>query len=51
MNASKPYIQLQMVWPAERRDDPPAVYLPPDYTLRTYRRGDEPRFYQLTQQR
>lgn len=47
MNNSEPYIQLQMVWPAGRREEPPPVHLPPGYTLRTYRRGDEPRFFHL----
>jgi mycothiol synthase len=47
LNEPEPYVQLQMIWPAERREDPPAVHLPEGYTLRTYRRGDEPRFYHL----
>jgi len=47
MNATSPYIQLQMVWPEHRLNTPPVVQLPPDYTLRTYRRGDEPRFYRV----
>jgi hypothetical protein len=38
------YPQLQMMWPQQRLAAPPAVGLPPGYGLRTYRRGDEPRF-------
>lgn len=39
--------QLQMVWPSPLFDAPPAVEIPPGYCLRTYQRGDEPRFYTL----
>jgi mycothiol synthase len=41
------YTQLQMVWPEHLLNAPPAVWLPPGYALRTYRRGDEPRFYEV----
>ncbi len=44
-NESRP--QLRMVWPEHLLNAPPAVRLPPGYTLRTYRPGDEPRFYQV----
>jgi len=37
--------QLQMVWPDVRLDQPPVVELPPEYMIRTYRRGDETRWY------
>jgi len=39
--------QLQMVWPTHRLSQPPPVVLPPDYRLRTYRPGDEPRFFEV----
>jgi len=39
--------QLQMIWPAHLLDTPPAVELAPGYTIRTYRPGDEDRFYAL----
>jgi mycothiol synthase len=39
------YLQLQMVWPEHLLDHPPAVQAADGYHLRTYRRGDESRFY------
>lgn len=39
--------QLQMVWPLSRLATPPAPRLPQGYLLRTYRPGDEPRFYEV----
>jgi mycothiol synthase len=36
-----------MVWPEHLLDAPPSVAPPPGYRLRTYRQGDEPRFYQI----
>ena len=39
--------QLQMVWPQARLSTPPVPHLPPGYTLRTYRPGDEARFYEV----
>jgi phosphosulfolactate phosphohydrolase-like enzyme/GNAT superfamily N-acetyltransferase len=45
--AAQPEAQLQMVWPEHRLSAPPAVRLPPGYMLRTYRPGDEPRFYEV----
>jgi len=45
MGELRPYVQLQMVWPAARMTAP--VRLPTGYTLRPYRPGDEPRFCQL----
>jgi mycothiol synthase len=41
------YPQLQMLWPEQHLAAPPPVRLPPGYGLRTYRRGDEPRFYEI----
>jgi len=38
-------LQLQMVWPEHRLDQPPSVPPPMGYHLRPFRRGDEPRFY------
>ena len=46
-SAGESYVQLQMVWPEHRLNAPPVVQLPFGYTLRTYRRGDESRFYQV----
>jgi mycothiol synthase len=45
--APAPFVQLQMVWPERLLDAPPPVRLPPGYALRTYRPGDESRFFQL----
>jgi mycothiol synthase len=39
--------RLQMVWPYRRLATPPAVEPPPGYMVRTYRRGDEPGFFQV----
>ena len=39
--------QLQMLWPERGLRAPPAVRLPPGYALRTYRPGDEPRFFEV----
>jgi mycothiol synthase len=39
--------QLEMLWPEDRLDDPPRAATPPGYSLRTYRRGDEPAFAYL----
>ena len=36
-----------MVWPASRLDTVPVPAPPAGYTIRTYRPGDEPRFYAL----
>ncbi|MBN1202806.1 MAG: GNAT family N-acetyltransferase [Anaerolineae bacterium] len=47
MNESKSRTQLQMVWPEHLLRAPLPVRLPPGYTLRTYRQGDEPRFYAI----
>lgn len=44
MNEQASYPQLQMVWPEQRFAAPPVVHVPPGYTLRTYRRGDEAGF-------
>ena len=45
MNENESYVQLQMVWPEHLLDAPPVVRLPPGYVLRTYRPGDEARFW------
>ncbi len=45
MGEQRPFVQLQMVWPADQMTTPPPVHLAPGYTLRPYRPGDEPRFY------
>jgi mycothiol synthase len=42
--------QLQMVWPYRLLALPPAVQPPPGYAVRTYRRGDEPCFFQVMEQ-
>ena len=39
--------QLQMIWPQRLLDAPPEIRLPTGYVLRTYRRGDEPRWYEI----
>jgi hypothetical protein len=36
-----------MVWPERLLDAPPVVRLPPGYALRTYRPGDEARFFEI----
>ncbi len=47
MNVTNPDPQLQMAWPTHLLNKPPAPRLPAGYALRTYRPGDEPRFYQV----
>ncbi len=47
MTQNEPYQQLRMVWPHELLDHPPVVKMPPEYHLRTYRTGDEDRFYKV----
>jgi len=47
VSENESYTQLQMVWPEHLLNAPPAVRLPFGYTLRTYRRGDEARFYEV----
>ena len=37
--------QLQMIWP--RHKVAPAIHLPEGYRLRTYRKGDEPSFFEV----
>lgn len=39
--------QLQMVWPQHLLTSPPVVSVCSGYTLRTYRHGDEPGFYNV----
>jgi len=48
MNASPSDLpQLVMVWPQSRLTSPPVLDVPPDYLLREYHPGDEPRFYEV----
>jgi phosphosulfolactate phosphohydrolase-like enzyme/GNAT superfamily N-acetyltransferase len=47
VDAAQPDAQLQMVWPEHLLSAPPAAPLPPGYALRTYRPGDEQRFYEV----
>lgn len=47
MNDNESYPQLQMVWPRHLSNTPPVVRLPRGYSLRTYRPGDEPRFFEV----
>lgn len=46
-NENEGYPQLRMVWLEQLLNTPPAVRLPSGYSLRTYRPGDEPRFYKV----
>lgn len=39
--------QLEMVWPQQLLNQPPEPTLPDGYHLRTYRPGDEARFYEV----
>lgn len=47
MGQSEPYVQLQMIWPERLLARPPVVHPPAGYLLRTYRPGDEPRFFEV----
>ena len=47
ISENESYTQLQMVWPEHLLNAPPVARLPPGYALRTYQRGDEPRFYKV----
>jgi hypothetical protein len=47
MSESQPIPQLEMVWPERLLQSPPIVWLPAGYALRTYRPGDEARFYRV----
>ena len=43
-----PYtIQLQMIWPDQRLDEPPPVVLPQGYRVRPFEWGDQSRWYEL----
>ncbi len=44
-NARKP--QLEMLWPNDKLNNPPAIELPNGYSLRTYKQGDEPEMIEL----
>ncbi|MBE2236843.1 MAG: GNAT family N-acetyltransferase [Caldilineaceae bacterium] len=46
-DAAESPLQLQMVWPDALLDRPPHVRVAEGYHLRTYRPGDEPRFYEV----
>jgi len=47
VNENGSYTQLQMIWPKHRLVAPPAIRLHAGYSLRTYRPGDEARFYEV----
>ena len=47
LNRDESRPQLQMVWPEHLLNTPPVVRLADGYSLRTYRPGDEPRFFRL----
>lgn len=47
MSETTAELQLRMVWPERLLDAAPAVRLPAGYELRTYRPGDEPRFFEV----
>ncbi len=47
MAENEPYVQLQMIWPERLLNAPPVARVPPGYSLRTYRKGDESRFYKV----
>jgi mycothiol synthase len=47
LSENVPVKQLQMVWPYRLLSAPPAVLLPEGYTMRMYRPGDEPRFFEV----
>lgn len=47
MGQKEAYNQLRMVWPRELLDYQPIVRVPVGYHLRTYRSGDEARFYEV----
>jgi mycothiol synthase len=47
LSQNESFVQLQMVWPERLLNAPPIVELSPGYRLRTYRPGDEPRFYEI----
>jgi mycothiol synthase len=40
-------IQLQMIWPRQRLDNPPPISVAAGYDLRVYNPGDEPDFYKI----
>ena len=47
MSESEEVPQLQMVWPQAKLSLAPPLKVPPGYRLRTYRPGDETRFFEL----
>ncbi len=47
MTDPHPIPQLQMIWPQARLSTPPTPQLPAAYHLRTFRPGDEARFYEV----
>jgi mycothiol synthase len=47
VSESQPLPQLEMVWPYRRLTAPPLIDLPHGYSLRSYRPGDETRFYEV----
>jgi len=44
-----PTMQLQMLWPEEKTAGIPTLSLPDEYSMRTYRAGDDDEFVQLMQ--
>jgi len=47
MSFNESYLQLQMVWPERLLTSPPIPRMPDGYSLRTYQKGDEPRFFKV----
>jgi mycothiol synthase len=47
LDNTSPVVQLKMVWPEYLLQQPPEVFLPAGYNLRTFQAGDEPQFYRL----
>jgi len=47
MTELQPKTHLQMLWPERLLSSPPVARVPSAYSLRTYRRGDETRFYEI----
>ena len=47
MSKAEELLQLQMVWPEHLLDKSPVIRVPSGYALRTFRPGDEPRFYEV----
>lgn len=50
MGEPQPNVQLQMVWPEQLLSKPPIARAAAGYHLRTYREGDEARFFEVMAQ-